>query len=53
LDVKIYDLKGQIVMRKKISPNNNLINIESLKQGIYIIKAEGNNSLYQQKLIVH
>ena len=53
LDVKIYDLKGQIVMRKKISHENNIINIESLKQGIYIIKAEGNNTLYQQKLIVH
>ena len=53
LDVKIFDLKGQIVMRKKISLENNLINISSLKQGIYIIKAEGNDSLFQQKLMVH
>ena len=40
-------------MSKKISHENNQINIASLKQGIYIIKAKGNNSLYQQKLIVH
>ena len=53
LDVKIFDLKGQIVMSKKISLENNLINISSLKQGIYIIKAEGNDSLFQQKLMVH
>ena len=53
LDVKIFDLKSQIVMRKKISHENNLINITSLKQGVYLIKATGNNSLYQQKLIVH
>ena len=53
LNVKIFDLKGQSVMRKKISHENNLINIASLKQGVYLIKAEGNNSLYQQKLIVH
>ena len=53
LDMKIFDLKGQIVMRKKISLENNLINISSLKQGIYIIKAEGNDSLFQQKLMVH
>jgi len=53
LNVKIFDLKGQSVMRKKISHENNLINITSLKQGVYLIKAEGNNSLYQQKLIVH
>ncbi len=53
LNVKIFDLKSQIVMSKKISHENNQINIASLKQGIYLIKAEGNNSLYQQKLIVH
>lgn len=53
LDVKIFDLKSQIVMSEKISHENNLINITSLKQGVYLIKAEGNNSLYQQKLIVH
>ena len=53
LNVKICDLKSQIVISKKISHENNLINIASLKQGIYLIKAEGNNSLYQQKLIVH
>ena len=53
LNVKIFDLKSQIVMCKKISHENNQINIASLKKGIYIIKAEGNNILYQQKLIVH
>ena len=53
LNVKIFDLKSQIVMSKKISHENNQINITSLKQGIYLIKAKGNNSLYQQKLIVH
>ena len=52
LNVKIFDLKSQIVMSKKISHENNQINIASLKQGIYLIKAKGHNSLYQQKLIV-
>ena len=53
LNLKIFDLKGQIVMRKEISQENNLINISSLKHGMYTIRAEGENSIYQRKLVVH
>ncbi|HYG38521.1 MAG TPA: carbohydrate-binding protein [Cytophagales bacterium] len=41
----IYDLSGKpILNRTKISPNQPVINIKSLKPGTYLLKTEGKNS---------
>ena len=52
LDVTLFNLNGQIVMTKQITQENNLIHVASLDQGVYILKAQENNRVYQQKLIV-
>ena len=52
LDMTLFNLKGQIVMTKQITQENNLIHVASLEQGVYILKAQENNRVYQQKLIV-
>ncbi|WP_202621796.1 T9SS type A sorting domain-containing protein [Pontibacter russatus] len=41
-EVAVYDLYGKTVLNKtKLSPDRPVINIESLKPGIYLLKAEG------------
>jgi len=52
LAIEIYDLKGQLVLNTEIIRGNNSISIANLNQAIYIVKAEGEKTLYQQKLIV-
>lgn len=52
LELYVYDLKGQIILQKEISVGNNAVGIANLNKGIYIVKAKGENTLYQQKLIV-
>ena len=52
LDLFIYDLKGQIIDQKQISNGNNIISVVSLDHGIYIVQAQGEKTLYQQKFIV-
>jgi len=52
LAIEIYDLKGQLVLNTEIIRGNKSISIANLNQAIYIVKAEGEKTLYQQKLIV-
>ena len=52
LDLFIYDLKGQIIDQKQISNGNNILSVVSLDHGIYIVQAQGEKTLYQQKFIV-
>jgi len=52
LAIEIYDLKGQLVLDIEIFRENKSISITHLNEGIYIVKAQGEKTLYQQKLIV-
>jgi alpha-tubulin suppressor-like RCC1 family protein len=49
LDYKIYDLLGKIVLEGII--NENQINVNSLKNGIYILKLESEKNTFNQKFI--
>ncbi len=52
LTVEIYDLKGNLVLDTNLFRENKSISITHLNQGIYIVKAQGEKTFYQQKLIV-
>jgi choice-of-anchor B domain-containing protein len=52
LTVKIYDLKGNIVLNTIVSTSKESISIDGLTEGLYVVKAQGNKTLYHQKLIV-
>ena len=49
--IKIYDIKGKLVLENKIS-NKEYVNISSLAKGIYQVKFEGNNIDESKKLII-
>ncbi len=51
LEVEIFDLTGRLVLNKKIN-SNDIVDIETLKAGIYIITIKSKNKLYTHKLIV-
>ena len=52
LAIEIYDLKGQLVLHTEIFRGTKSISIAQLNEGIFIVKAQGEKTLYQQKLIV-
>ena len=52
LELFIYDLKGQIIDKKQISNENNILSVSGLNDGIYLVQAQGEKTLYQQKFIV-
>ncbi len=49
-DLKIYSLSGTQVYSAKINKSENRINIEELKDGLYIINIENNGKIYSQKV---
>lgn len=48
-DVQVFSITGEIVLRKN---QVSQVNVESLKPGYYIIKAEANNNTFVDKLLV-
>jgi hypothetical protein len=50
LEIKIYDVAGKLVLDTKI--NNNRLNIESISNGIYLIKINSKNKSIIQKIII-
>ncbi|QSS96173.1 T9SS-dependent M36 family metallopeptidase [Psychroflexus sp. ALD_RP9] len=51
IQVEIYNLNGQLVQQTQLSENK-IINISSLKSGIYIVKASNNSVSFTEKLII-
>jgi hypothetical protein len=52
LDVKIYNLLGQIERVEKLNSNNSNINLTNLKPGIYFIEiVDNSHKIYRQKII--
>lgn len=45
LNIKIYSISGQEIMTKKLTLNNNLIDISSLSNGIYLLNIENKKTL--------
>jgi hypothetical protein len=48
-DVQVFSITGEIVLRRN---NVSQVNIETLKPGYYIIKAEADNRTFVEKLLV-
>ncbi|MEN8119269.1 MAG: N-acetylmuramoyl-L-alanine amidase [Bacteroidota bacterium] len=53
-EIKMFDIGGKLIINKHINKQNKQINIETknLKNGIYIIKLMGKNSVLTKKLII-
>ena len=54
LNVAVFDLNGREVFRQKQTgfASSNMINLEALSSGMYIIKLQGENLNYSQKIIL-
>ena len=50
LEINIYDLVGRIVRHTKI--NNNLLNTESISDGIYLIKIDSKDKTIIKKILI-
>ncbi len=50
LEINIYDLVGRIVRHTKI--NNNLLNTESISNGIYLIKIDSKDKTIIKKILI-
>jgi endonuclease I len=51
LDVVIYNILGNTIAKKHISPNNDKVDVSSLSKGIYLIKLSSENGSVTKKLI--
>jgi hypothetical protein len=54
VNLQIVDLNGRVVFTEVDSNFNNekLLNLDNLQTGIYILKADGDNLVYTQKIII-
>jgi hypothetical protein len=56
VDIIVFNQLGSSVMRKNVvttaGPNNYALNVEQLKNGIYIVKLIDGNNVHVQKLVV-
>ena len=54
VSVKVIDINGREVFTQKLSNvnNSNAINLEKLSTGIYILKLQGENLNYSEKVIL-
>jgi hypothetical protein len=51
LTLGIYDMQGKLILETTMETCEKSINIESLQNGIYMIKLEGNNLLEQHRFV--
>jgi Phosphodiester glycosidase/Domain of unknown function (DUF4623)/Secretion system C-terminal sorting domain len=47
----IYSLEGKLILQKHIERNSQIIKVDSLSKGIYLIKIQNGKNQYQTKLI--
>lgn len=54
LQINVFDLNGRQVYNQNVSDfnNTNAINLESLSAGIYVLKLQGENLNYSEKIIL-
>lgn len=54
LQIKVYDLNGRQVYNQNVTNfnNTNAIDLESLSTGIYVLKLQGENLNYSEKIIL-
>jgi 1,4-alpha-glucan branching enzyme len=52
LEVEVFDLTGRLVLNKRIN-NYDIVNVETLKTGIYIITVKSKNKVYNCRLLIN
>jgi len=54
MDITIYDFYGKIVrsVPKKLNQNEIIVDISSLKNGVYIVQVPTGNTLLTKKMVV-
>ncbi len=50
-EIRIYDIRGQLLMQKTMHEKHNQINIQNLPAGIYILKIKQNGESLRKKFI--
>jgi hypothetical protein len=53
LQIKVYDINGREVFNENHFNNSNVINLGKLSNGIYILKLQGENINYSEKIIIN
>lgn len=51
LDVEVYNVIGKTIIKQKVTPTNNQINIEDFNRGVYLIKLSNEFGSITKKLI--
>lgn len=49
--VMVYDILGKLVLNTKINSNEESVNVEGLKRGVYSVKISNNGTVFNQKII--
>ncbi len=49
-NIEVYSLSGAKVYSTRINKSDNNVNLENLKEGLYIIRLENEGELYTQKI---
>ncbi|MGG7665312.1 T9SS type A sorting domain-containing protein [Dyadobacter sp. BHUBP1] len=52
VDVQIFDRSGNTMQRDRLDSSERTLNIASLRQGVYVLKAESGESRVVEKLVV-
>lgn len=52
LQVEIYDLIGRIILTSTVHHSYNIVHIDNLLSGTYLVKASNSNKIYSGKLVV-
>jgi hypothetical protein len=52
VNIQIYDLKGQLLLSKKMIEDTEAIDIRNLNKGMYILKAVGTKITHVERLIL-
>jgi hypothetical protein len=50
-EASIYDINGRLVLTKTLNGNLNVLNVEQLQSGAYILKIEAQNKIQTQRFI--
>lgn len=53
VDVQIFDKNGITLQASQLKSAEQPLNVESLSQGLYILKAQSGNASAVEKLVVH
>jgi hypothetical protein len=51
-DLKVYDVKGQIVLKKSLPEGKEIIDLRSFNSGVYVVFVSSGQNTYQLKIVL-